>query len=118
MSGVLQDKVAIITGGGRGIGRAFALRFAEEGAKLLLPDISLERAESVAKEIKDKGGKAVAMLTDISDENAVPKMADRVIKEYGKVDILVNNAGIWFGVNPTPWTDWKGADWDKIFSST
>jgi 3-oxoacyl-[acyl-carrier protein] reductase len=116
MSGVLQDKVAIITGGGRGIGRAFALKFAEEGAKLLLPDISLERAKAVAKEVREKGGQAVAMLTDISDENAVEKMADRVIKEYGRVDILVNNAAVWFGINATPWTNWKGADWDKIFS--
>ena len=66
MSGVLKDKVAIITGGGRGIGRAFALRFAEEGAKIFLPDISLERAESVVKEIKEKGGSAAAMLTFIA----------------------------------------------------
>ena len=57
MSQMLQDKVAIITGGGRGIGRAFALRYAEEGAKLFLPDISLERAEVVAEEIRAKAGK-------------------------------------------------------------
>jgi 3-oxoacyl-[acyl-carrier protein] reductase len=59
MSPALKDKVAIITGGGRGIGRAFAVRFAAEGAKLLLPDISLERAEDAVKEIRSKGGQAV-----------------------------------------------------------
>ena len=96
MSPVLEDKVAIITGGGRGLGRAFALRFAEEGAKLLLPDISLERAEGTAKEIRAKGGEAVAMETDISDENATRKMADKVVQQYGKVDILLNNAARYY----------------------
>jgi 3-oxoacyl-[acyl-carrier protein] reductase len=116
MAQVLKDKVAIITGGGRGIGRAFALKFAEEGAKLLLPDISLERAESVAKEIKAKGGEAVAMKTDISDENDTKKMAEKVIQQYGKVDILVNNAAIWYGLNISPWYEWTAGEWDRIFT--
>jgi 3-oxoacyl-[acyl-carrier protein] reductase len=116
MSPVLEDKVAIITGAGRGIGRAFALRFAEEGAKLLLPDISLERAEGVAKEIKAKGGEAVAINTDISDEKATKKMAEKVMQQYGKVDILINNAAIWYGIDITPWDAWTVAEWDRIFS--
>ncbi len=116
MSKALENKVAIITGGGRGIGRAFALRFAEEGAKLFLPDISLERAESVVKEVKAKGGEAFAAFTDISDEKSVGNMAEQVIKHYGKVDILVNNAGMWYGIDITPWDAWKTDDWDKIFS--
>jgi 3-oxoacyl-[acyl-carrier protein] reductase len=116
MSLVLEDKVAIITGAGRGIGRAFALRFAEEGAKLLLPDISLERAESVAKEIKAKGGEAVAIKTDISDEKATRKMAEEVIKHYGRVDILINNAAIWYGLEITPWDAWTVEEWDRVFS--
>jgi 3-oxoacyl-[acyl-carrier protein] reductase len=116
MSPALKDKVAIITGGGRGIGRAFAVRFAAEGAKLLLPDISLERAEDAVKEIRSKGGQAVAMKTDISDEDATNKMAERVIQEYGRVDILVNNAAIWYGINITPWTEWTVDEWDRIFS--
>jgi len=116
MSQVLKDKVAIITGAGRGIGKEFALRFAAEGAKLLLPDISLERAESTASEIKSKGGVAEAIFTDISDESATRKMADRVIELYGKVDILVNNAAIWYGLNITPWDAWKPEDWDRIFA--
>jgi 3-oxoacyl-[acyl-carrier protein] reductase len=115
MSPVLKDKVAIITGGGRGLGKAFALKYAEEGAKILLPDISLERAEETVKEIKAKGGKAAAMLTDVSDEKATKKMADEVIKLYGKADILVNNAAIWYGLNMTPWDAWKVEDWEKIF---
>ena len=65
MSPVLQDKVAIVTGGGRGLGRTFALRYAEEGAKLLLPDINLENAEAVAGEIKAKGGEATALAIEM-----------------------------------------------------
>ena len=116
MSPVLENKVAIITGAGRGLGRAFALRFAEEGAKLLLPDISLERAEGTVKEIRAKGGEAVAMETDISDEKATKKMAEKVMQQYGKVDILVNNAAIWYGLNITPWDTWTVEEWDRIFS--
>jgi 3-oxoacyl-[acyl-carrier protein] reductase len=115
MSGALKDKVAVITGGGRGIGKAFALKFAEEGAKLFIPDISLERAEETVKEIKANGGQAAALLTDISDEKSVDKMAGEVIKKYGKVDILVNNAAIWYGLNITPWDAWTVADWERIF---
>lgn len=114
MSPVLKDKVAIITGGGRGLGKAFALKYAEEGAKLFLPDISLERAEEAAKEIREKGGEAVAIETDISDEKATQNMAEKVIQQYGKVDILVNNAAIWYGLNITPWDAWTVEDWERI----
>jgi 3-oxoacyl-[acyl-carrier protein] reductase len=116
MSAILEDKVAIITGAGRGLGQAYALRFAEEGAKLLLPDISLERAEGVAKEIRAKGGEAVAIETDISDEKATTKMAEKVMQQYGKVDILVNNAGIYYEVNVKPWDTWTVEEWDRIFA--
>lgn len=115
MSPVLKDKVAIITGGGRGIGKAFAIKYAEEGARLLLPDINLKWAEEAAKEIKAKGGEAAAILTDVSDEKATQKMADRAMELYGKVDILVNNAGIWQGVEAVPWDAWKTADWERIY---
>lgn len=115
MAQVLKDKVAIITGGGRGLGKEFALRYFQEGAKLLIPDISLERANAVAKEIKDKGGQALAIEVDISDEKAVQKIADVVMKEYGRVDILLNNAAIYYGVDPKPWNLWTPEEWDRIF---
>ena len=111
----LEDKVAIITGAGRGLGKVFATRFAKEGAKLLLPDISLERAEAVAREINAKGGKATAMLTDIADEASTRKIAEKVMSLYGKVDILLNNAAIYYGINPKPWDAWAVDEWDKIF---
>jgi 3-oxoacyl-[acyl-carrier protein] reductase len=115
MSLKFEGRVAIVTGGGRGLGRAFALKFAEEGARLLLPDISLERAQAVAEEIKTKGGEAVAMESDISDEASTRKIAERVIQQYGRVDILVNNAGIWYGIEAKPWDASTVAEWDHIF---
>jgi 3-oxoacyl-[acyl-carrier protein] reductase len=114
MSPVLKNKVAIITGGGRGIGRAFSLRFAAEGAQIFIPDISFERADAVAKEIKDRGGEAMAMEVDISDESSVQRMADKLVQTYGKADILVNNAAIWFGLNAKPWDTWTTEEWARI----
>jgi 3-oxoacyl-[acyl-carrier protein] reductase len=115
VSPILKDKVAIITGAGRGLGKAFALRFAAEGAKLLLPDISLERAETTAKEIKAKGGEAAAMLTDISSEKDTPEMAEKVMQLYGRVDILLNNAAIYYGIQSKPWDAWSIEEWDRMF---
>ena len=115
MSGKLQDKVAVVTGAGRGLGKAFALKYAEEGARLFLPDISRERAQETADEIIAKGGQAAAALCDISDEVAVQRMADEAVATFGKIDILLNNAAIWAGLNITPWDAWKLEDWERIF---
>jgi NAD(P)-dependent dehydrogenase (short-subunit alcohol dehydrogenase family) len=115
MSPRLKDKVAIITGAGRGLGKEFALRFAEEGAKLFLPDISLERAQQTVKEIKARGAEAYAMLTDISDEQSTLRMAAEVVRRYGSVDILLNNAALYYGVVRRDWDAWTVQDWDHMF---
>jgi 3-oxoacyl-[acyl-carrier protein] reductase len=116
MSPVLKDKVAVITGASRGLGKAFALRFADEGAKLLLTTTNLERAEGTVKEIKAKGGEVAMMKADISVAGDTQKIAERVVQEYGKADILVNNAAIWFGIRPKPWDTWTEEEWDRIFN--
>src|SRR4030042_5960734 len=103
MSPVLKDKVAVIPGASRGLGKVFALRFAEEGAKLLLTTTSLERAKDTVKEVKAKGGEVAIMEADISHEDAGTKIAEKVMKQYGRVDILINNAAIWYGINAQPW---------------
>jgi 3-oxoacyl-[acyl-carrier protein] reductase len=115
MPGVLKNQVAIITGASRGMGKAFAAKFAEEGAKLLLTTTSLERAQDTVKELKGKGGEVALMEADISHQDAGKKIAEEVMKQYGRVDILVNNAAIWYGVNAQPWDAWTIEEWDQMF---
>jgi 3-oxoacyl-[acyl-carrier protein] reductase len=91
----LTDRVAIVTGGGRGIGRAIALRLAEAGANVVVNDIGDSApVEAVVKEIKAMGRQALAVLADVSSAAEVDKMVAEAISAYGRIDILVNNAGI------------------------
>jgi 3-oxoacyl-[acyl-carrier protein] reductase len=90
----LENKVAIITGAGGGIGEATAKLFASEGAKIAVVDVNIEAAEKVAKEITDADGEAFAMKVDVSSKEDVEKMVADVKEKFGKIDILVNNAGI------------------------
>lgn len=92
--GRLDGKVAIVTGSGRGIGRAVAMAFASEGAKVTIAELDIEPAEEVVIEIKSRGGLAIAVPTDVSNRESVKKTVETTIKEFGQVDILVNNAGI------------------------
>jgi len=90
----LKGKVAIVTGAARGIGEGIAIRFAEEGADLVIADIKVKEAEAIAKRIKDMGQDAMFLKTDVSKEDEIKNMVAATIKAYGKVDILVNNAGV------------------------
>ncbi|MFH1087399.1 MAG: SDR family NAD(P)-dependent oxidoreductase, partial [Chloroflexota bacterium] len=89
-----EGKVAVVTGGANGIGRAIALRLAAEGAGVVVADTDTKNADRVASEIKALGGEALAVAADIREGEAVKAMFSRVTEEWGKVDILVNNAGI------------------------
>jgi NAD(P)-dependent dehydrogenase (short-subunit alcohol dehydrogenase family) len=88
----LKDKVAIVTGGGTGIGKAISLALANEGAAVVLVARDLSRLEQAAKDIKSRGGKAKAIQADISDHEQVKRMIAQTIKDFGQIDILVNNA--------------------------
>jgi 3-oxoacyl-[acyl-carrier protein] reductase len=111
----LKDKVAIITGGGRGIGKAISLAFASEGAAVVVAARNLSRLEEVAKEIKTKGGKAKAIQTDISDHEQVKRMVAQTIDEYGQIDVLVNNAAAMTTTNADV-VDMNLDDWDNALA--
>jgi NAD(P)-dependent dehydrogenase (short-subunit alcohol dehydrogenase family) len=90
----LQDKVAIVTGAGRGIGAAISLAFAEEGADLALVSRTLSEIMSVAAQVQKTGRRAAAISADVSEKKSVDRMMEQVIREFGRVDVLVNNAGV------------------------
>ncbi len=89
----LAGKVAVVTGGGRGIGRAIALAFADERADLCLVSRTSEQLDAVAAEVQAKGRRAVTIPTDVTEKEQVRQMADRVKEAFGRIDLLVNNAG-------------------------
>jgi len=103
----LQKRIAIVTGGGRGIGGGIAQRFAREGARVALADINMDAAQRAAREI---GSSAFAIKVDVSDRNSVEQMVTTVEKQLGPVDILVNNAGV---SEVVPFLELDEATWDK-----
>ena len=90
----LKDKVAIITGASKGIGKGIAKRYAQEGAKVVITSRSMDLLTPIADEIRDRGGNALALPVDVRKPESIQEVVDKTVEEYGKLDIMVNNAGI------------------------
>lgn len=107
----MRDKVALVTGAGRGIGKATAIALAREGADVVVNDVDLQSAEETAEEIRAIGRRALPIKADVSSKREVNKMVDRIIETFRKIDILVNNAGIFSSVSIDDMTE---DEWDRV----
>src|SRR3954451_5944306 len=114
----LKDKVGIVTGGGNGIGRAYCLGMAREGAKVVVADIDGAAAEAVAKEIEALGGEALPVQADVSTEESTQAMAHRTVDRFGGIDILVNNASIFATVpmSRVGFEQISSEEWDRLMA--
>lgn len=108
----LNDRIAIVTGAGQGIGKVIALRLANAGADVAIMDINLSAAEAAAREIEGVGRKALPLQADVSQAAAVNAAVAQVLSTFGRVDILVNNAGI--AGRTLPLTELEETDWDAV----
>lgn len=111
----LKDKVAIVTGSARGIGKAYAYKLASQGTKVVVADILSEKGQEVAKQIVLDGGEATYVETDLKNDGSVEEMIHQTVNKYGGLDILVNNAAI-VNVNSGPVDQMKIEDWDSVMS--
>jgi len=107
----LDDKVAIVTGAGRGIGEAISIRLAREGADVVVCDVNLDSAKETAEKIETIGQRSLAIKTDVSKSSDVEKMVNLTLEKFGKIDILVNNAGI---VIVKQIVELEEEEWDKV----
>ncbi len=114
MSGEFSDKVVLVTGAGSGIGLATAEAFALAGAKVVIAEISAKAGEAAAQSLRDRGGEAVFVATDVADAASVGNLVDQAVGRYGRLDLAVNNAGI--DPELTPEASWDEAMFDRIIA--
>lgn len=112
----LENRVAIITGGARGLGRLFGVTMAAEGAKIVVVDILEKAVRDTAQEIKEKGGEALALKVDVTSEKETLVMAEKAIKEFGRIDILINNAAMFYKIGRRPFMEVSPEEWDKLMA--
>ena len=109
----LKEKVAIVTGSGSGINQAIAVRFAQEGAKVVIVDLNPEGLKSTEKLLKGVTDEVLAVVTDVTNKQSVDSMVQKAVERFGKIDILINGAGI---INYAPFLELAEEDWDKVIS--
>jgi 3-oxoacyl-[acyl-carrier protein] reductase len=116
MKGRLEGRVAIVTGGGHGIGKAYATRLAAEGAKIVIAELDDKSGQEVARELNAAGHEALAVRTDIADKNSVEQMAAAAIERFGRIDVLVNNAAVFITVpmSRSPFDEIAIEEWDLM----
>ena len=114
MPGRLEGKIALVTGGGSGIGRACVLALTAEGAKVVVADVSTEGAERTVRMVEEAGGEAIWVRCDVTDSTEVEAMVTRCVEFYGKLDCAVNNAGTEGVLAPV--TDYPQEVWDRVIS--
>jgi NAD(P)-dependent dehydrogenase (short-subunit alcohol dehydrogenase family) len=110
----LRDKVVIVTGGAQGLGKAYVSRLCEEGAKVVIADI--QDAREIVQSIDKKGGDALALYTNVTDEESTKEMALKTVEEYGRIDVLINNAAQTSstGIVRKPFYEISAREWDKV----
>lgn len=112
----LTDRVVIVTGGGKGIGKVYAQEFARAGARVLAADIDGAAAHAVAKEIRAAGGVAVGTETDISDADSTSAMAETAHTHFGGIEVLVNNASLMSALPRRSWLEIPVEEWDRVMA--
>ena len=108
----LEGRVAIVTGGAQGLGKAYTKRLFQEGAKVVVADIL--DSDPVREEIEAKGGEALALHTDVSQEESAREMARKTIERFGRIDILINNAAIFASIETKPFFEISAKEWDDV----
>jgi NAD(P)-dependent dehydrogenase (short-subunit alcohol dehydrogenase family) len=108
----LEGRVAIVTGSARGLGKTYAFCLSEEGARVVIADIL--DARDVRQAIEERGGEALALHTDVAEEESTKEMARKTIERFGRIDILINNAAIFAGIETKPFFQISVQEWDDV----
>ncbi|HXG53330.1 MAG TPA: 3-oxoacyl-ACP reductase family protein [candidate division Zixibacteria bacterium] len=112
----LKDRVAIVTGGGMGIGKAYSHGLAAEGASVVVADIQETEAEKVAADIRAAGGEALAVPVDVTSPEKTRAMAEAALGRYGRIDVLVNNAGLYSALKKKSFMEIDSDEWDRVMA--